>query len=282
MKVAKNQTELQTELHQLQGQTIGFVPTMGFLHEGHLSLIRKSKQECKATVVSIFVNPLQFNDQSDLETYPRNINGDLGLLQAEGVDVVFLPSADDMYPFDQPFLKLQMPQLTHQLCGKYRPGHFDGMMFVVLKLFHIVQPNKAYFGKKDYQQLAIIKRMVFELSVPVEVIGVELIRETDGLAMSSRNARLSETGRQQATMIYRALKLVKKSFDEGKSNIQELTEIAKDVIETEPLNKVEYIEFVNKDTLEPVPVADNHTLVAAAIYTESVRLIDNLELGERV
>lgn len=283
MRVIQNQKELrlQIQAYQREGKTTGLVPTMGYLHEGHISLVNQSKTACGITMVSIFVNPLQFNDPEDLRKYPRDTERDLNMLEKAGVDLVFLPTADDMYPFGEPLLKMQMPDLTSQLCGKYRPGHFDGVLFVVLKLLQLFSPDRAFFGKKDYQQLAVIKRMAYELSVPTEIVGCSLIREADGLAMSSRNVRLSEKGRKHATMIYRALKIVKKSYEEGKRDPGELKEIAWDVIETGSLNRVEYIEFVNRTTLQPVSTVSDDTVVAVAAYTEGVRLIDNLEIGDR-
>lgn len=283
MKVIQNQKELreQVRAYQREGRVTGLVPTMGYLHEGHISLVNASKTACDKTMVSIFVNPLQFNDPEDLRKYPRDTDRDLSILEKAGADLVFIPSAEDMYPFGEPQLKMHMPDFTSQLCGRYRPGHFDGVMFVVLKLLQLFSPDKAFFGKKDYQQLVVIRRMAYELSVPTEIIGCPLIREQDGLAMSSRNVRLSEKGRKHATMIYRALKLVKKTYSEGKTDPGELKEIAWDVIETGSLNRVEYIEFVDRTTLQPVHTVNDDTVIAVAVYTEGVRLIDNLELGDR-
>jgi pantoate--beta-alanine ligase len=283
MRIIQNQQELRQQIKtiQRQGNRTGLVPTMGYLHDGHLSLIRESQASCDITMVSIFVNPLQFNDPEDLKKYPRDTERDLNMLERAGVDLVFLPTAEEMYPCGNPLLKIQMPELTSQLCGKYRPGHFEGVLFIVLKLFQLFSPDRAFFGKKDYQQLAIIRRMALELSIPTEIVGCPLIREADGLAMSSRNVRLSEKGRKHATMIYRALKIVKKAYEEGKRDPGELKEIAWDVIETGSLNRVEYIEFVDRTTLQPVNTVDEDTVVAVAVYTEGVRLIDNLEMGDK-
>jgi pantoate--beta-alanine ligase len=283
MRIIQNQQELRQQIKtiQRQGNRTGLVPTMGYLHDGHLSLIRESQASCDITMVSIFVNPLQFNDPEDLKKYPRDTERDLNMLERAGVDLVFLPTAEEMYPCGNPLLKIQMPELTSQLCGKYRPGHFEGVLFIVLKLFQLFSPDRAFFGKKDYQQLAIIRRMALELSIPTEIVGCPLIREADGLAMSSRNVRLSEKGRKHATMIYRALKIVKKAYEEGKRDPGELKEIAWDVIETGSLNRVEYIEFVDRTTLQPVNTVDEDTVVAVAVYTEGVRLIDNLIMGDK-
>lgn len=282
MKIVKTPKDLRDQIRawQKEGRWLGLVPTMGYLHEGHLSLVRASKQSCQATMVSIFVNPLQFNDPEDLRKYPRDIPRDLKMLEDEEVDLVFIPSAEDVYPGGQPMLKIEMPSYTSQLCGKYRPGHFDGVMFVVLKLLNLFTPDSAFFGKKDYQQYRIIDRMARELSIHTKIVACPLIREEDGLAMSSRNVRLSEKGRKHSTMIYRALRIIKKTYDEGKRDPGELKEIAWDVIETGSLNRVEYIEFVDRDSLRPVSPANDNTLMAVSVFTEGVRLIDNIELGE--
>lgn len=281
MKVVNTSAELRQQIRswQREGRELGLVPTMGYLHNGHLSLVDQSKKSCQATMVSIFVNPLQFNDPEDLRKYPRDTPRDLKMLEEAGADLVFLPSEADIYPDSQHLLKMTMPDLTSQLCGKYRPGHFDGVMVVVAKLLNLFSPDRAFFGKKDYQQYRIIDRMVRELSIQTEIVPCELVREEDGLAMSSRNVRLSEKGRKQAPMISRALRLIKKAVDEGKSDPGELKEIAWDVIETGSLNRVEYIEFVDRNSLQPVSAIDANTLMAVAAFTEGVRLIDNIELG---
>lgn len=281
MKVVTTPAELRQQIRawQREGRGLGLVPTMGYLHKGHISLVDTSRQACDATMVSIFVNPLQFNDPEDLRKYPRDTPRDLKMLEEAGVDLVFLPTEQDIYPEGEPWLKMSMPNLTSQLCGKYRPGHFDGVMVVVAKLLNLFSPDRAFFGKKDYQQYRIIDRMTRELSMQTDIVPCELVREEDGLAMSSRNVRLSEKGRKQAPMIHRSLKLIKKAFEEGKRDPGELKEIAWDVIETGSLNRVEYIEFVDRDTLQPVATVNNNTLMAVAAFTEGVRLIDNIELG---
>lgn len=281
MKVVTTPAELRQQIRawQREGRGLGLVPTMGYLHSGHISLVDASRQACDATMVSIFVNPLQFNDPEDLRKYPRDTPRDLKMLEEAGADLVFLPTEQDIYPEGEPWLKMSMPDLTSQLCGKYRPGHFDGVMVVVAKLLNLFSPDRAFFGKKDYQQYRIIDRMTRELSMQTEIVPCDLVREEDGLAMSSRNVRLSEKGRKQAPMIHRSLKLIKKAFAEGKHDPGELKEIAWDVIETGSLNRVEYIEFVDRDTLQPVATVNNNTLMAVAAFTEGVRLIDNIELG---
>ncbi|GIX41416.1 MAG: pantothenate synthetase [Leptospiraceae bacterium] len=280
MKVVKSKIELKQEIYKAkqENKIIGFVPTMGYLHEGHLSLIREAKKECDYIVVSIFVNPKQFNSEEDLKKYPRDYERDLNLLEKEAIDLVFMPEIEEIYPED-PKIFIDMPSLTNKLCGIHRPGHFQGVLLVVLKLFHLVEPNKAYFGKKDYQQYKIIKQMVKDLDMDIEVIGCPLIREDSGIALSSRNARLSNKGYSDAQLIYRALQIAKKEWLKGETKPETLKEIIKDIIETGSLNRVEYIEIVDPENLENVKEAKEGDIIAVAVYTENVRLIDNIELN---
>lgn len=280
MKVVKSKKELKQEIHKAkqENKIIGFIPTMGYLHEGHLSLIREAKKECDYIVVSIFVNPKQFNSEEDLKKYPRDYERDLNLLEKEAIDLVFMPEIEEIYPED-PKIFIDMPSLTNKLCGIHRPGHFQGVLLVVLKLFHLVEPDKAYFGKKDYQQYKIIKQMVKDLDMDIEVIGCPLIREDCGIALSSRNARLSNKGYSDAQLIYRALQIAKKEWLNGETKPDTLKEIIKDIIETGSLNRVEYIEIVDPENLENVKEAKDGDIIAVAVYTENVRLIDNIELN---
>ncbi|MCB1303054.1 MAG: pantoate--beta-alanine ligase [Leptospiraceae bacterium] len=283
MKSYQTIDDIRAAVHSAKqaGKTVGLVPTMGFLHEGHLELIRQSKQDCDATVVSIFVNPTQFNDASDYQNYPVDIKRDLDLLANENVDLVFLPNPQEMYPEDLPELKMSMPSLTANLCGKFRPGHFDGVLLVVSKLFQIVSPSNAYFGLKDYQQYLVIHAMARALNFPVKVLGCETIREEDGLAMSSRNARLSQKARGHAALIPRALNLVQKTLQDrrGRPSVDcaELCEIAWDVVESGTLNRVEYMDIVDPNTLEILEtlVPDQEARIATAVFCDGVRLIDN-------
>jgi len=279
MKVVKFKKELRQQIKEAKNnqKIIGFIPTMGYLHEGHLSLIREAKKDCNYIVVSIFVNPKQFNSEEDLKKYPRDYERDLGLLQQEEVDLVFLPEIEEIYP-EEPKIYIDIPNLTNKLCGIYRPGHFQGVLLIVLKLFHLVEPHKAYFGKKDYQQYLIIKQMVKDLDMDIDVVGCPLIREDSGIALSSRNARLSEKGYSDAQLISRALFLAKNEWQKGEKNPENLKEIIRDIIETGPLNKVEYIEIVDPITLENVQVVKEEDIIAVAVYTDNVRLIDNIEL----
>lgn len=279
MRVVKSKKALKEEIHRAkkEGKIIGFVPTMGYLHEGHLSLIREAKKDCDYIVVSIFVNPKQFNSEEDLKKYPRDFERDQGLLRQENIDLLFLPEIEEIYP-EEPKIYLDIPSLTNKLCGIYRPGHFPGVLLVVLKLFHLVEPHKAYFGKKDYQQYLIIKQMVKDLDLDIDVIGCSLIREESGIALSSRNARLSLNGYSDALLIYRALNIAKKEWQKGERSPENLKEIIKDIVETGALNRVEYVEIVDPNTLESVKEAKEGDLIAVAVYTENVRLIDNTEL----
>ncbi|MBU42475.1 MAG: pantoate--beta-alanine ligase [Spirochaetaceae bacterium] len=280
MQTIQTIAEMRKAIGSTEG-TVGLVPTMGFLHEGHLSLIRKSQESCQRTVVSIFVNPTQFNDPSDYENYPVDLKKDLDSLAKEGVDLVFIPNPAEMYPKGRLKVQMAIPELTANLCGLHRPGHFDGVLLVVSKLFNIVQPDQAFFGLKDYQQFLVIRTMARALDFPVDVVGCDTVREADGLAMSSRNARLSEKAREHAALIPRALNLVQKTLDDRKGrysvNCQELCEIAWDVIESGTMNKVEYMEIVDPDSLQKLDELqqDRTARIATAVFCDGVRLIDN-------
>ncbi|NPA39420.1 MAG: pantoate--beta-alanine ligase [Thermodesulfobacteria bacterium] len=276
MKEVKNIKEMQklAEEWRKEGIKIGFVPTMGFLHEGHLSLVRIAKKLAQKVVVSIFVNPLQFGPQEDFRDYPRDIERDKKLLEAEEVDVVFIPEAEEMYP--QGFQTyVEVTELTKGLCGAFRPGHFKGVTTVVLKLFNIVKPHIAVFGEKDYQQLMVIKRMVKDLNLDIEIVGAPIVREKDGLAMSSRNTYLSEEERKSALSLYKALQKAQELVNSGIKDVKQLKEELKNFIHQHPYTKVQYIEFVNPETLESVEKVDNPTLCALAVFVGKARLIDN-------
>lgn len=253
---------------------VGFVPTMGALHEGHGALVRRSVAECGATVVSVFVNPTQFNDPEDLRCYPRNLESDLELCERWGGDIVFAPSVEEMYP-EEPLTVLEVSGLTEHLCGKFRPGHFRGVATVVAKLFHIVQPDRAYFGQKDAQQLAVIRRMVRDLNFPVEVREVETVREPDGLALSSRNLRLSPEHRSLAPRLYQALRAAAKLASAGERDAGVLCRKGVEVLEHSEI-RIEYFDVVDADTLQPVSRIQGDVLIAAAIWLGGVRLIDNV------
>ncbi len=256
------------------GLTIGFVPTMGYLHEGHKSLIDAARQDNDRVVVSIFVNPMQFRPNEDLASYPRDLKKDAGLCEAAGVDLIFNPQPEEMYAPDFASY-VDMDGLTAQLCGKSRPGHFRGVQTVVLKLFHIVAPDRAYFGQKDAQQLAVIKRMVRDLNVDIEIIGCPIVREEDGLAKSSRNTYLNEAERKAALVLSRSLKAGRELLESGETKAAAIRQAVIQEIEKEPLAKIDYVEIVDFDTITPVDEVNGSILAAIAVYIGKTRLIDN-------
>jgi len=261
------------------GRTIAFVPTMGFLHDGHGSLLREGRRRGDLLVLSIFVNPTQFGVGEDFEAYPRDLARDRAVAEGAGVDVIFAPRAGEMYPTGyQTYVDVE--RLTLPLCGASRPGHFRGVTTVVSKLLNIVQPDVALFGSKDYQQLAVIRRMVADLNMPVEVVGMPIVRETDGLALSSRNAYLSSSQRQAALCLSRSLRAAKELYGTGERNVATLRERVTAIVTAEPSSTVDYIEFRHGHSLEEVAVADDQTLLALAVRIGTTRLIDNCLLGE--
>ena len=259
------------------GKRVGFVPTMGALHEGHLSLVRTAKAKSDAVVVSIFVNPTQFGPNEDLSRYPRPFERDCTLLEKEGVDILFAPSTEEMYP-PGAVTYVAVEGMSDRLCGKSRPGHFRGVTTVVSKLFHIIEPDAAFFGQKDAAQLAIIRRMVSDLNIPVEIIGCPIVREADGLAMSSRNSYLTEDQRHTALSLYGALTRVQSEFQSGERRSSQLIESGKKLIAAEPSVRLDYLEIVDPLTLEAVANLSKPSLVAVAAYVGSTRLIDNVVL----
>ncbi|MGL4741717.1 MAG: pantoate--beta-alanine ligase [Sarcina sp.] len=255
-------------------ESIGYVPTMGFLHEGHKSLIDKARKENDKVVVSIFVNPTQFGAGEDLDAYPRDLERDLELCKNAGVDIVFVPQAAEMY-FKDATTKISMETLSEELCGKSRPVHFGGVCTVVAKLFNIVNPTRAYFGEKDAQQLAIIKRMVRDLNFDVEIIGCPIVRESDGLAKSSRNTYLSKEERTAAVVLHKSLEIAKTIIENGERNVSVIIENIERVIKSEKLAKIDYIEVVDSKSIQKVEIVEEDVLVAIAIYIGKTRLIDN-------
>ena len=257
-----------------EGLSIGLVPTMGYLHEGHQSLIKKSVEENSRTVVSIFVNPMQFAPTEDLESYPRDLNADAKLCNETGADLIFNPEPEEMYKNGFcSFVDMTGP--TKELCGKSRPIHFRGVCTVVNKLFNIVTPDKAYFGQKDAQQLAIIKRMVADLNIPIEIVGCPIIREENGLAKSSRNTYLNEDERKAALILSKTIFMGQKLAQNGLTDAKALITKIKRNIETEPLAKIDYVEAVDFDTISITDTIKENTLVAMAVYIGKTRLIDN-------
>jgi len=259
------------------GKRLGFVPTMGALHEGHLSLVRAAKARCDVVAASIFVNPTQFGPHEDFSKYPRSFERDRGLLENEGVELLFAPSVEEMYPGGAVTF-VAVEGLSERLCGKSRPGHFRGVTTVVSKLFHIMQPDLAFFGQKDAAQVAIIRRMVRDLNLGVEIVACPIVRETDGLAMSSRNAYLSPQERKTALALSRSLAQVKRLFEQGERCTAKLGAAGKQVFAEEPSVRLDYLEIVNPETLEPVEHISDPALVGVAAFVGSTRLIDNVVL----
>lgn len=278
MKIVKTVKEVKEQVREWrkQGLTVGFVPTMGYLHEGHLSLM-KAAGENDRVVVSIFVNPMQFGPTEDLESYPRDLERDAALCEEVGVDLIFHPEPEEMY--DSHFCSyVDMSVLTEELCGLSRPVHFRGVCTVVNKLFHIVAPDRAYFGQKDAQQLAVIKRMVKDLNMDVEVKGCPIVREEDGLAKSSRNTYLSEEERKAALVLSKSIFLGQKMAQEGETSTSVILGAMRELIESEPLAKIDYVKMVDLLTMQQVESTEGGVLVAIAVYIGKTRLIDNFIL----
>ena len=278
-----NEVRAEVKKWRAEGLKVGLVPTMGALHEGHLSLIKKAKAECDKVVVSVFVNPIQFGPSEDFDKYPRTLDEDMKLCDNEGVDVVFAPNANEMYGGG----RLSNDTLTYvcppyffvdKLCGKSRVGHFDGVCTVVMKLFNIVQPDCAFFGQKDAQQVIIIKKMVEDLNIPIEIVQCPIVREESGLALSSRNKYLSEEGKKDALVLSQILNNIKSCYKKGITNIEALKETAYSYL-TEK-HDLEYLEIYNRETLEEEIDANNKSIALIACRVDSVRLIDNIYFSE--
>jgi len=267
--------ELRARLSRERGNSIGLVPTMGALHRGHAKLLEAARRENDFVVASIFVNPIQFDRREDLDNYPRTMEDDLRVCGSHEVDLVFAPSTPDLYPREQ-MTFVESPTLAAHLCGAHRPGHFRGVATVVLKLFQIVQPDRAYFGEKDAQQLAIIRRMVEDLNVPVMVVPVATVREEDGLAISSRNNHLTAAQREIAPVLSRALRNAIDSIERGERRIEVIREAALRMFAQWPEARAEYFEIADPDTLKPVECVEGPVLVAGAMWLGSTRLIDNM------
>lgn len=279
MKIIENIHDMKEASQALraEGKKIVFIPTMGYLHEGHLSLMRKGREVGDILVVSIFVNPTQFGKGEDFERYPRDIDKDKKLCEGEGVDILFVPSARDIYP-DGYQTYVDVEKVTRNLCGASRPGHFRGVATVVTKLFNIVRPDLAIFGEKDFQQLVAIKRLVKDLDMDVDVMGMPIVREPDGLAMSSRNSYLSKEERRAALNIYRALRSAEELFDEGERSAGVILNEAKRVVEIEPMIVLDYLKIVDTETMEDLEIVKDEALLAMAVKIGKTRLIDNIIL----
>jgi pantoate--beta-alanine ligase len=262
--------------HRMQGKKLGFVPTMGFLHEGHLSLMGRARRENDIVVASIFVNPTQFGPKEDLDRYPRDAAGDQAKCEASGVDVLFMPQVSEMYP-EKPVVFVAVEGVSEVLEGALRPGHFRGVATVVAKLFNIIQPHRAYFGQKDFQQCVVIKRMVAGLNLDVEVAVLPTVREQDGLAMSSRNSYLGAEERRAASAIWRALSEGERLFKTGLRDATALQNAVRSVLLREPGISIDYVEIVDPDSLKPQTVVESRTVMLVAVRVGSTRLIDNLQ-----
>lgn len=280
MIVVKRVDELKAIIKEWkkQDEKIGFVPTMGCLHDGHLSLIRESRRLCSKTVVSIFVNPSQFGPEEDFDRYPRNILRDLTLLEKESADCVFVPDVVEVYP---PGYKtgVEVHDLQDKLCGKSRPGHFRGVATVVLKLFNMVSPDRAFFGRKDAQQVVIIKQMVKDLNLPVEIVACPIVRESDGLAMSSRNSYLSPEERKAALVLSQSLQKAAGLVAAGERESKRIINAVRSMVNKEPLARLDYVEVVDLNELRPLIKLSGDVLIALAVYIGRTRLIDNIQLS---
>ncbi|MCF8127805.1 MAG: pantoate--beta-alanine ligase [Deltaproteobacteria bacterium] len=279
MEIVKTVTHMQqtSDAIRMEGESLALVPTMGFLHEGHLTLMRAGKEHCDRLVVSLFVNPTQFGPNEDFEAYPRDTEGDLKKAENAGADLVFMPSAGEMYPRGAQ-TSIVVKELPQHLCGLSRPGHFDGVTTVVAKLFHIVKPHVAVFGQKDYQQLVVISRMVMDLNMDIQIMGVPTVREKDGLAMSSRNSYLTSEERASALSLKKSLDLSARLFKEGERNAQVIKDFVKSYILEHPYTKIDYIALCDPVTLEDVSILSEGTLMALAVRVGKTRLIDNSRL----
>ena len=276
MEVIGTITEIRELRHTLSG-SVGFVPTMGYLHEGHLALVKQARAENSTVVVSIFVNPIQFGASEDFGAYPRDLDRDLGLLEKEGVDIVFVPSDAEMYP-PRFSTWVDVEKVTEHLEGASRPGHFRGVATICAKLFNIVQPTKAYFGQKDAQQAIVIRRMVSDLNMNLEIVVVPTIRESDGLAKSSRNTYLNPEERQAATVLFRALSLTRQLWQGGGKDADKIRQQIASLIQKEPLARIDYFSIADVDTLEELREIDRPALVSLAVKIGKARLIDNMVL----
>lgn len=281
MKTIHNLKEMQEYIafQRAEGKTVGLVPTMGALHEGHLSLIHAAGKENDRVVVSIFVNPTQFGANEDFDQYPRDLKTDSELAEKAGADIIFNPEARDMYPADIS-TSIRMGSIAEGLCGRYRPGHFDGVAIVVNKLFNLVNPHRAYFGQKDAQQVQVIRQMVQDLNMEVEIVSCPIVRESDGLAMSSRNVYLSEDERVSARLLNQALEEGRTFIQKGCRDPGELRQLIQKLLQSDPRLQVQYIEIVHPSTLQPLQLLQKPVMIALAVHIGKTRLIDNIIIEE--
>lgn len=276
MKVITTIKEMQAIIikHKLQEKSIGFVPTMGFLHEGHLTLLNKARKDNDIVVLSIFVNPLQFGPKEDFAEYPRDFDRDRALAESERIDFLFYPSVAEMYP-NEPSVKVTVQDRTDVLCGKSRPGHFDGVATVITKLFNITMPTRAYFGKKDAQQVAVLEGLIADFNIPVELVAVDIVRELDGLAKSSRNVNLLPKERQEAVVLYHSLQAAEAAIKEGERNPANLISMISKMITNESTGSIDYVQIYSYPQLKPLEKLEGTIIIALAVKFTKVRLIDN-------
>lgn len=277
MKIIRTVSEMQDTALSLvkEGKTIGFVATMGFFHEGHISLMKQAKLDNEVVISSIFVNPLQFGPSEDYEQYPRDEQKDLMLAENAGVDIIFIPDTRDMYPRKM-VISLDITDRVNVLCGRSRPGHFQGVVTVLSKLFHIIQPTKTYFGRKDAQQVAVVDALIEDLNYPIELVALPTIREEDGLAKSSRNVNLHKGERKEAPWIYKALEQARKLVVDGEKNPDIVVKEVLDTIQNHTSGNIDYVELLSYPELQPISVIEQQVILATAVYFKGARLIDNL------
>lgn len=278
IRIVENINEMKEALKSCKNKKIGLVPTMGCLHEGHRSLIKKAREENEVVVVSIFVNPTQFGPEEDYESYPRDLKKDSKVCEEEGVDFVFHPYPEEMYPLEFSTFVVPGENMTDVMCGVSRPIHFRGVCTVLTKLFNIVSPDKAYFGEKDIQQLAIVKRMVEDMNIGIEIVGCPIVREEDGLAKSSRNKYLNEEERNAATVLRKSIIVADNIIEKGEKDAIKVKAAIIEEIEKEPLAKIDYVEILNFNTFERLSVIEGKVLIGMAVYIGKTRLIDNIVL----
>ncbi len=284
MKITRTIDEIKTELNKVKGKTIGFVPTMGYLHEGHLSLVKKAREESDIVVLSIFVNPLQFGPNEDFDRYPRDEARDASLAEENGVDILFLPTVDTMYP-EEMHIEMKVTKGTEVLCGRSRPGHFDGVATVLTKLFHIVEPDQTYFGLKDAQQFAVVHTLISQLNFPIRLVGLPTVREKDGLAKSSRNVYLSEKEREEATILYKALQLGQSLIQDGEKESEVIVEKVVAYLRSHTSARIDYVELLSYPDLKSIVEVEEQVILALAVHFEKARLIDNIIIsseGKRI
>ena len=277
MRVITTVQEMQEIVQQVKTEkkSVGFVPTMGFLHEGHLTLLRNARKDNEVVVLSIFVNPLQFGPNEDFTTYPRDFERDRSLAEKEKIDFLFYPSVAEMYP-SEASISVIVKDRTDVLCGRSRPGHFDGVATVLTKLFNIIMPTRAYFGKKDAQQVAVIDGLIKDFNFPIKLVPIDIVREEDGLAKSSRNVNLDPHEREQAAALYRSLQKARSAIEEGERSIPKLKKIIETIILNESQGKIDYVEIYSYPGLKPIDIASGSIIMAIAVKFSRVRLIDNI------